>query len=172
LVFWGVLTTSKSQFRYGKKLAQAWVPEELLEKALKLSKRSLTETIVISIETYLKSGKSEKELAQERLNAALLEAAEAKAELDEINKRESDNIAKEKRNPIKIHKTPTSKDLSEKERNDIWEQKMWPHIKKKISEHGIEKVVKDERLLSNFSKSLSMTNDELKEKICITAGVV
>jgi len=75
-------------------LAQAWVPEELLEKALKLSKRSLTETIVISIETYLKSGK---ELAQERLNAALLEAAEAKAELDEINKRERDNIAKEKK---------------------------------------------------------------------------
>ncbi|HQF90209.1 MAG TPA: hypothetical protein PLU96_06915 [Methanofastidiosum sp.] len=78
-------------------MAQAWVPEELLEKALKLSKRSLTETIVISIETYLKSGKSEKELAQERLNAALLEAAEAKAELDEINKRERDNIAKEKK---------------------------------------------------------------------------
>jgi len=49
---------------------------------------------------------------------------------------------------------------------------MWPHINKKISEHGIEKVVKDERLLSNFSKSLSITNDELKEKICINAGVV
>lgn len=153
-------------------MIQAWVPEKLLEKALKLSKRSLTETILLSIETYVKSGKSEKELAQERLNAALLEAAEAKAELDEINKRESDNIVKEKEEPIKIHKKPISKNLSEKERNDIWEQKMWPHIKKKISEHGFEKVINDDHLLSNFSKSLSMTNDELKEKICITAGVV
>ncbi len=172
MVIWGVFTTPKSQFRYGKKLAQAWIPEELLEKALKLSKRSLTDTIIISIETYVKSCKTEKELAQERLNAALLEAAEAKAELDEINKRESDNIAKEKLEPIKIHKTPISKNLSEKERKDIWEQKMWPHIKKRISEHGIEKVVNDEHLLSNFSKSLGMTNDELKEKICITAGIV
>ncbi|KYC44304.1 MAG: hypothetical protein APG12_01735 [Candidatus Methanofastidiosum methylothiophilum] len=153
-------------------MVQAWIPEDLLEKALKLSKGSLTETILLSIETYVKSGKSEKELAQERLNAALLEAAEAKAELDEINKRESNNLAKEKEEPIKIHKTPISKNLSEKECNDIWEQKMWPHIKKKISEHGIEKVVNDEHLLSNFSKSLGVTNDELKEKICITAGVV
>ena len=162
----------KTQFRYGKKLVQAWIPEDLLEKALKLSKRSLTGTILISIETYVKSGKSEKESVQERLNAALLDAAEAKAELDEINKIESDNIAKEKEMPIKTHKTPIFKNLSEKERNDTWEQKMWPHIKKKISEHGIEKIINDERLLSNFSKSLGMTNDELKEKICITAGVV
>ena len=86
--------------------------------------------------------------------------------------REEEIIAKEKEAPIKMHKTPISKNLSEKECNDIWEQKMWPHIKKKISEHGFEKVINDDQLLSNFSKSLSMTNDELKEKICITAGVV
>ena len=144
----------------------------MLEKALKLSKRSLTDTIVLSIETYLKSCKTEKELAQERLNAALLEAAEAKAELDEITREENDNAVKEMKSEIKMRKEPDLRNIGQKERKDMWEEKMWPHIKKKISEEGIEKVVNDERLLSNFSKSLGISNEELKEKICITAGVV
>lgn len=111
-------------------------------------------------------------MAQERFNAALLETAKAKAELDEITQRERDNTVKEKELPIKINKEPISRILSEKEYKEIWEGKMWPLVRKKISENGIEKVINDERLLSNFSRSLGISNEELKEKICITAGVV
>lgn len=162
----------KTQFRYGKKLVQAWVPEDLLERALKLSRRNLSETVLISIETYVKSGKSEKELAQERLNAALLEAAKAKAELDEINKKESHNIAKEKEKSTKIHKKPLSNDSIEKELNNRWELTIWPIIKKKISEQGLDVVINDERMLENFSRGLRISTAELKEKIRINAGVV
>ena len=42
----------------------------------------------------------------------------------------------------------------------------------KISEHGFENVINDERMLQNFSKGLRISTGELKEKIRINAGVV
>ncbi|NMC75964.1 MAG: hypothetical protein GYA60_01505, partial [Candidatus Methanofastidiosa archaeon] len=60
----------------------------------------------------------------------------------------------------------------EKERNEIWEGKIKPLLKKKISEFGIDSVLTDERLLTNFSKGLGISTGELKEKISTEWGVV
>jgi len=81
----------KSQFRCGKKLVQAWIPEDLLEGIFRVSKKGITEIVIESLDLYLKNSKSEKQQAEERYNNALLEAATAKAELDRINKLEIDN---------------------------------------------------------------------------------
>jgi len=64
------------------------------------------------------------------------------------------------------------RELSEKERNEIWEGKIKPLLKRKISEVGFEQVIKDERMLDNFSKGLSISTGQLKEKISTEWGVV
>ena len=62
--------------------------------------------------------------------------------------------------------------LTEEERQKLWEFSIWPVVKKKISEQGFENVINDERMLKNFSNGLCISTGELKEKIRINAGVV
>ncbi|MFA5559561.1 MAG: hypothetical protein WDA59_08970 [Methanofastidiosum sp.] len=162
----------KSQFRYGKKLVQAWIPEEVLEQIHRVSKSSLSQVLIESLYLYLKNSKSEKELAEERYQKSLLETETAKAELDRINKLEIDNNIKKEELAIKIKKDASSDNLSEREFKERWEIKIWPHIKRKISEVGFEQVIKDERMLDNFSKGLSISTGQLKEKISTEWGVV
>jgi len=162
----------KSQFRYGKKLVQAWIPEEVLEQIHRVSKSSLSQVLIESLYLYLKNSKSEKELAEERYQKSLLETETAKAELDRINKLEIDNNIKKEELAIKIKKDASSDNLSEREFKERWEIKIWPHIKRKISEVGFEQVIKDERMLDNFSNGLSISTGQLKEKISTEWGVV
>lgn len=162
----------KSQFRYGKKLVQAWIPEEVLEQIHRVSKSSLSQVLIESLYLYLKNSKSEKELAEERYQKSLLETETAKAELDRINKLKIDNNIKKEELAIKIKKDASSDNLSEREFKERWEIKIWPHIKRKISEVGFEQVIKDERMLDNFSKGLSISTGQLKEKISTEWGVV
>ncbi len=162
----------KSQFRCGKKLVQAWIPEDLLEGIFRVSKKGITEIVIESLDLYLNNSKSEKQQAEERYNNALLETATAKAELDRINQLEIDNNIEKEKLAIKNKKEPISSDINEKELNERWEYKIWPHIKRKISEVGFEQVIRDERMLDNFSKGLCISTGELKEKIRINRGVV
>ncbi len=163
---------TRGQFRYGKKLIQAWVPEDLLERIFRVSKKGITEIVIESLDLYLNNCKSEKEQAEERYNNALLETATAKAELDKINKIEIDNKIIKEKLAIKNKREPFSSDINEKELNERWELKIRPLIKKKISVLGFDKVISDERMLNNFSRALCISTGELKEKISTELGVV
>jgi len=154
-----------SQFRHGKKLIQAWIPEEVLSKACNISMKGFTETIVESLILYIKSNKSDLELAIERYEAVTSEATRLKIQIDELTNKNLGNIKKEIQNDIVFRIKTESKQLSEKERQMLWDGKIKPFLKKKISESGVQNVLVDERLLNNFSKSMGISTGELKEKI-------
>jgi len=134
--------------------------------------KGFTETITEALNQYAERNKSELEMLESQYESAILEATRLKAKIDELTKT---NLKETK---IEIDKSigPKNKyierQLSEKERNEIWEGKIKPLIKKKISEFGIDSVLTDERLLTNFSKGLGISTGELKEKISTEWGVV
>ena len=162
----------KSQLRYGKRLIQAWLPEDLLEKAYAISMKGLTETITDALKQYIEMNKSELELAKDKYESAILEATRLKAEIDELTKINLKETKKEIYKEISPKNKAEEKQLTEIEKQKLWEFTVWPIIKKKISEAGIENVLNDQRVLDNFSKGLCISTGELKEKICTEAGVV
>ncbi|NMA31096.1 MAG: hypothetical protein GX941_04740 [Candidatus Methanofastidiosa archaeon] len=162
----------KSQLRYGKRLIQAWLPEDLLNRCCTVSTKGFTETITEALNQYAERNKSELELLESQYESAILEATRLKAKIDELT------MINLKETKIKIDKgikntnKHVERQLSEKERNQIWEGKIKPLLKKKISESGIDSVLSDERLLNNFSNGLGISTVELKEKISTEWGVV
>ncbi len=161
-----------SHLRYGKRLVQAWIPEDLLEKSCAISGKGLTDTITEALDMYSKSGKSVLEVAQERYEASVIESARLKTLLEDLNKKYLQNAKKEVEKDIESKNNPGIKQMTEKERNEIWEVKIKPILKRKISEVGFEQVIRDERMLDNFSKGLCISTGELKEKISTEWGVV
>ena len=158
--------------RYGKRLVQGWVPGELVEKALGISKKKISETLIEALTQYVKNNRSELEMLESQYESVILEATRLKAKIDELTK----TILKETKIEIDKSIGPKNKhierQLSEKELNEIWEGKIKPLLKRKISEFGIDSVLTDERLLTNFSKGLGISTGELKEKISTEWGVV
>lgn len=162
----------KSQVRYGKRLVQAWVPEGLLESSYTISMKGATETIIEALNCYIKTNKSELELAQERYDILILEATRLKAKIDELTRIK----LKETKKEIDKELGPKNKDnetqLTQEELSKRWEFTIWPIVKKKISEHGIDNVLNDERIINNFARALCISTGEMKEKIRINSGVV
>jgi len=162
----------KSQLRYGKRLIQAWLPEDLLEKAYAISMKGFTDTITEALKQYIEMNKSELELAKDKYESAILEATRLKAEIDELTKINLKETKKEIYKEISPKNKAEEKQLTEIEKQKLWEFTVWPIIKKKISEVGMDNVLNDQRVLDNFSKGLCISIGELKEKICTEAGVV
>ena len=162
----------KSQLRYGKRLIQAWLPEDLLNRCCTVSTKGFTETITEALIQYVKNNKSELELLESQYESAILEATRLKAKIDELTKINLKETKIEIDKGIKHTNKNIERQLSEKERNEIWEGKIKPLLKKKISESGIDSVLTDERLLTNFSRGLGISTGELKEKISTEWGVV
>jgi len=158
--------------RYGKRLVQGWVPSELVEKALGISKKKISETLIEALTQYVKNNKSELELLESQYESAILEATRLKAKIDELTKINLKETKIEIDKGIGPKNKHIERQLSEKERNKIWEGKIKPLLKRKISEFGIDSVLTDERLLTNFSKGLGISTGELKEKISTEWGVV
>ena len=158
--------------RYGKRLVQSWVPGELVEKALDISKKKISETLIEALDQYVKNNKSELELLESQYESAILEATRLKAKIDELTKINLKETKIQIDKGIKNTNKHVERQLSEKERNEIWEGKIKPLLKKKISESGIDSVLSDERLLNNFSNGLGISTGELKEKISTEWGVV
>ena len=161
-----------SQVRYGKRLIQAWISEDLLESCYTISMKGLTETVTEALNYYTKSNKSELELAQERYESVILEATRLKAKIDELTKNKLKETKKEIDKEISPKNKPIENQLTEEELQKRWEFTIWPIVKKKITENGIENVLNDQRFLNNFSKALCISTAELKEKIRTNAGVV
>ena len=162
----------KSQLRYGKRLIQAWLPEDLLNRCCTVSTKGFTETITEALNQYAERNKSELELLESQYESAILEATRLKAKIDELTKINLKETKIEIDKGIGPKNKHIERQLSEKERNEIWEGKIKPLLKKKISESGIDSVLTDERLLTNFSKGLGISTGELKEKISTEWGVV
>ena len=162
----------KSQLRYGKRLIQAWLPEDLLNRCCTVSTKGFTETITEALNQYAERNKSELELLESQYESAILEATRLKAKIDELTKINLKETKIEIDKSIGPKNKHIERQLSEKERNEIWEGKIKPLLKKKISESGIDSVLTDERLLTNFSKGLGISTGELKEKISTEWGVV
>jgi hypothetical protein len=162
----------KSQLRYGKRLIQAWLPEDLLDRCCTVSTKGFTETITEALNQYAERNKSELELLESQYESAILEATRLKAKIDELTKINLKETKIEIDKSIGPKNKHIERQLSEKERNEIWEGKIKPLLKKKISEFGIDSVLTDERLLTNFSKGLGISTGELKEKISTEWGVV
>ena len=162
----------KSQLRYGKRLIQAWLPEDLLNRCCAVSTKGFTETITEALNQYAERNKSELELAKDKYESAILEATRLKAKIDELTKINLKETKIQIDKGIKNTNKHVERQLSEKERNEIWEGKIKPLLKKKISESGIDSVLSDERLLNNFSNGLGISTGELKEKISTEWGVV
>jgi len=161
-----------SHFRHGKRLVQAWVPEDLVEKSCAVSGKGLTDTINEALDMFSKSGKSVLEITQERYEESIIESARLKTVLEELKKKELQNVKKELEKEIESKNNFQIKQLSEKEFNEIWDAKIKPLIKRKISEQGFDSVISDERMLTNFSGALCISTGELKEKISTELGVV
>jgi len=162
----------KSQLRYGKRLIQAWLPEDLLDRCCTVSTKGFTETITEALNQYAERNKSELEMLESQYESAILEATRLKAKIDELTKINLKETKIEIDNSIGPKNKHIERQLSEKERNEIWEGKIKPLLKRKISEFGIDSVLTDERLLTNFSKGLGISTGELKEKISTEWGVV
>lgn len=162
----------KSQLRYGKRLIQAWLPEDLLNRCCTVSTKGFTETITEALNQYAERNKSELELLESQYESAILEATRLKAKIDELTKINLKETKIQIDKGIKNTNKHVERQLSEKERNEIWEGKIKPLLKKKISESGIDSVLSDERLLNNFSNGLGISTGELKEKISTEWGVV
>ena len=162
----------KSQLRYGKRLIQAWLPEDLLDRCCTVSTKGFTETITEALNQYAERNKSELELLESQYESSILEATRLKAKIDELTKTNLKETKIEIDKSIGPKNKHIERQLSEKERNEIWEGKIKPLLKKKISEFGIDSVLTDERLLTNFSKGLGISTGELKEKISTEWGVV
>ncbi len=158
--------------RRGKRLVQAWVDAELVEKALALSGKTASATLLEAMTLFTKKNRTELEMAQERYESIILEATRLKARIDEMTNNNLTEVRKEILKEIVPKNKQIKRELSEKERNEIWEAKIKPLLKRKISEVGFEQVIKDERMLDNFSKGLSISTGELKEKISTEWGVV
>ena len=162
----------KSQLRYGKRLIQAWLPEDLLNRCCTVSTKGFTETITEALTQYVERNKSELELLESQYESVILEATRLKAKIDELTKINLKETKIKIDKGIKNTNKHVERQLSEKERNQIWEGKIKPLLKKKISESGIDSILSDERLLNNFSKGLGISTGELKEKISTEWGVV
>ncbi|OQA94231.1 MAG: hypothetical protein BWY23_02787 [Spirochaetes bacterium ADurb.Bin218] len=162
----------KSQLRYGKRLIQAWLPEDLLNRCCTVSTKGFTETITEALNQYAERNKSELELLESQYESAILEATRLKAKIDELTKINLKETKIQIDKGIKNTNKHVERQLSEKERNQIWEGKIKPLLKKKISESGIDSVLSDERLLNNFSNGLGISTGELEEKISTEWGVV
>ena len=162
----------KSQLRYGKRLIQAWLPEDLLDRCCTVSTKGFTETITEALNQYAERNKSELEMLESQYESAILEATRLKAKIDELTKINLKETKIQIDKGIKNTNKHVERQLSEKERNEIWEGKIKPLLKKKISESGIDSVLSDERLINNFSNGLGISTGELKEKISIEWGVV
>ena len=162
----------KSQLRYGKRLIQAWLPEDLLNRCCTVSTKGFTDTITEALNQYAERNKSELELLESQYESAILEATRLKAKIDELTKINLKETKIQIDKGIKNTNKHVERQLSEKERNQIWEGKIKPLLKKKISESGIDSVLSDERLLNNFSNGLGISSGELKEKISTEWGVV
>ena len=134
--------------------------------------KGLTETITDALNQYAETNKSELELLEGHYESLILEATRTKAKIDELTKYKLKETKKEIDREIVPKNKDKERQLSEKEKQDLWEFKIWPHVKKKISEAGFDNVIMDERMLDNFSKGLCISTPELKEKIRINAGVV
>ncbi len=162
----------KSHLRYGKRLIQAWLPEDLLDKCCEISRKGFTETITEALEVYIEKNKSELEQLESQYESVILEATRIKAKIDEFTKKDLKETKKEIDREIAPKNKPVEKQLTEEELKKRWEFVIWPIVKKKISEAGFDNVIMDERMLDNFSKGLCISTPELKEKIRINAGVV
>ncbi len=134
--------------------------------------KGLTETIREALNYYSKSNKSELELTQERYETVILEATRLKAKIDELTKNKLKETKKEIDKEISPKNKAVENQLTEEEQQKRWEFTIWPIVKKKITENGIENVLNDQRFLNNFSKALCISTAELKEKIRTNAGVV
>jgi len=161
-----------SHFRHGKRLVQAWVPEDLVEKSCAVSGKGLTDTINEALDMFSKSGKSVLEITQERYEESIIESARLKTVLEELKKKQLQNVKIELEKEIESKNNSQIKQLTEKEFNEIWGAKIKPLIKRKISEQGFDNVINDERMLNNFSRALCISTGELKEKISTELGVV
>jgi len=76
----------KSQLRYGKRLIQAWLPEDLLDRCCTVSTKGFTETITEALNQYAERNKSELEMLESQYESAILEATRLKAKIDELTK--------------------------------------------------------------------------------------
>ena len=74
----------KSQLRYGKRLIQAWLPEDLLNRCCAVSTKGFTETITEALNQYAERNKSELEMLESQYESAILEATRLKAKIDEL----------------------------------------------------------------------------------------
>ena len=162
----------KSHLRYGKRLIQAWIPEDLLDRCCEISAKGFTETITEALFQYVEKNKSELEQLESQYESVILEATRIKAKIDEFTKNDLKETKKEIDKEVGPKIKAIEKQLTEEELTKRWEFTIWPIVKKKISEQGFEKVIGDDRMLDNFSKGLCISTGELKEKIRINAGVV
>mgnify|MGYP006876613586 FL=1 len=134
--------------------------------------KGATETIIEALNSYINTNKSELELTQERYEALILEATRLKAKIDELTKIKLKETKKEIDKEISPKNKAIENQLTEEERQKRWEFTIWPIVKKKITENGIENVLNDKRIINNFSNALCISTGELKEKIRINSGVV
>lgn len=162
----------KSHIRCGKRLVQAWISEDLLESSYIISMKGLTDTITEALNCYINSNKSELELTQERYESLILEATRLKAKIDELTKIKLKETKKEIDKDISPKNKVIETQLTEEERQKRWEFTIWPIVKKKITENGIENVLNDQRIINNFSRALCISTGEMKERIRINSGVV
>ncbi len=161
-----------TQFRHGKKLIQAWIPEEVLSKACNISMKGFTETIVEALGVYAEKHKSELEKLENQYESLILEATIIKAKINEFKEKKLKESKKEIDKDISNKNKEIEKQLTEEDLQKRWKFTIWPIIKKKISEQGLDNVISDERMLNNFSKGLCISTGELKEKISTELGVV
>jgi len=158
--------------RGDKRIVQAWVDCDLMNKALFISMKNVTGTLVDALDLYVKSNKSELLLSQERYESIILEATRLKAKIDELTMKNLKETKKEIDKEVSPKNKEIEKQLTEEDLQKRWELTIWPIIKKKISEQGFDNVISDERMLKNFSGALCISTGELKEKIRINRGVV
>ena len=162
----------KSHIRYGKRLIQAWIPEDLLDRCCEISSKGFTETITEALFQYVEKNKSELEQLENQYEGVILEATRIKAKIDELTKKDLKETKKEINKKVGPKIKAKERQLTEEERDKRWEFSIWPIVKKKISEQGFENVISDERMLKNFSNGLGISTGELKEKISTEWGVV
>ena len=91
----GGFSIGKSQLRYGKRLVQAWLPEDLLDRCCEISSKGFTETITESLTQYAEKNKSELDQLESQYESIILEATRIKAKIDEFTKKDLKETKKE-----------------------------------------------------------------------------
>jgi hypothetical protein len=160
----------KTQLRGEKKLIQAWLSVDLLERTRAITGKNTASSITIALEFYNEHHQDElARLTKDYdLKKAELELIEHK--IKKLVVQAPKIVERPQKEPLKPKKTECSPKRTEKELNKIWEDGIVPLLQRLKKQGDGSTITVRENNWKSWMELFDLTHEELEKKVALWVG--